>query len=207
MMATVDHTITSKTMATAGDTEHTREAAWVEASRCGDSRAFNHLVLRWERPIFGLAWRMLRSRAEAEEATQEIFLSAYKAMHRFRQGARFSTWLYRIATNHCISRLRRRPAMVQVPLAEQVDEDEAVKPVQLQVTPTHEADLITADTRREVLAALAELGDEQRLVVELKFYQELTFDGIAEILDIPTSTVKSRFYTALGQLKSSLTEN
>jgi len=207
MMATADHTITGETMATAGNMEQTREAAWVEASRGGDSRAFNHLVLRWEKPIFGLAWRMLRSRAEAEEATQEIFLSAYKAMHRFRQGARFSTWLYRIATNHCISRLRRRPAIFQVPIADQVDEDETVKPVQLQVSPTHEADLIRADTRRDVVAALAGLNEEQRLVVELKFYQELTFEGIAEILEIPTSTVKSRFYTALGQLKSRLTEN
>jgi len=180
------------------------EAAWVEASRAGDPGAFDHLVRLWERPVYGLARRMLQNRDDAAEATQEIFLAAFAAMPRFRAGARFSSWLFRIASNHCISRLRRRFRRPQQTLAPLGDDSEPPLPAAFQVAPSHESELAAEEDRCRVLAALGQLHPDQRLAVELRYYQELTFEEIATVTGCPASTVKHRFYTALAILKETL---
>ena len=105
----MDSAFADERLAGALSPESERETAWIAASQRGDALAFNRLVLKWERPIYNLALRMLQDSEEAAESAQEVFLSAYRNIRRFRQDSRFSTWLYRIAVNQCISRLRRRP--------------------------------------------------------------------------------------------------
>lgn len=191
--------------AMAADIGEQPETIWVEATQRGDSRAFNRLVMEWERAIYNLARRMLGNEAEAEEATQEIFLSAYRHIHQFRLGARFSTWLYRIAVNHCISQLRRRSRRVYVSLDDPLDTgDPPPVPLQLQSPPGHETELFRAESQRQVRSALKLLSPDHRAVVELKFYQDLTFEQIAEIVACPVGTVKSRFYAGLNILKDRL---
>jgi RNA polymerase sigma-70 factor (ECF subfamily) len=179
--------------------DRVQEHAWVEASQRGDTLAFNRLVLKWERTVFNVALRMLQDRDEAEEATQEIFLSAFKNIRRFRLDAKFSTWVYRIAVNHCISRARRRPQGTHLPL-DGCDQDEMPAP-QLRVAETQEGQLLQAESRSRVRTALRFLPPDLRAVIELKFFQELTFEEIAEILEAPLSTIKSRLYTGLDSLK------
>ena len=176
-----------------------QELTWIRASQQGDDLAFNRLVLKWERPIFNLSLRMLHNADEAAEATQEIFFSVFKNIRRFRLDAKFSSWLYRIAVNQCISRLRRRPPGVHC----SIEDDRNETPILDRVASrqSHEEDLLRAETRNEVRHALEFLVPEQRAAVELKFYQELTFDEIAEIVQVPLSTVKSRFYSGLEILK------
>jgi len=179
-----------------------QEREWIRASQSGNTAAFNHLVLKWERPIYNLALRMMQQPAEAEEVTQEVFFSAYRSIKRFRQDARFSTWLYRIASNKCLTRLRQRPRRSHWSL------DDLDTPIldtqQLSQSAGQEDHLLRQEQRDVVLQALQALAAEQRLVVELKFYQDLKFEEIAEALDIPTSTAKSRFYTSLEILKKRL---
>ncbi len=179
-----------------------QEAAWVAASRKGDALAFNRLVLKWERAIFNLALRMLQDEDEAAEAAQETFLLAFKGISRFRQDARFSTWLYRIAANHCITRLRQRPPVPHLSLDDQ--ETEASLNKDLPVGESHESELLREERRQHVIQALARLSEEQRVVVELKFFQELTFEEISLVVQAPPSTVKSRLYSGLEALKSRL---
>jgi RNA polymerase sigma-70 factor (ECF subfamily) len=175
------------------------ETAWVAASQRGDTLAFNRLVLKWERTVFNVALRMLQDREEATEATQEVFLLAYKNIRRFRQDSKFSTWLYRIAVNHCVSQARRRPQGTRVSL----DSDEAsLAPAkQLRVLDTQEGDLLRSENRHRVHTALSFLPPEQRAVIELKFFQELTFEDIAAVLQVPLSTIKSRLYSGMEILK------
>jgi len=176
-----------------------RELAWIDASRRGDARAFNHLVLRWETPIFNLARRMLHDTDEASEATQEVFLAAFRGIRRFRGGSKFSSWLYRIAANHCLSRLKRRPRAVPIVW----DEDAAVAAA-VSVAGSPETELLLDERRRQVAHALAETDPDQRIVVELKVYHDRTFDEIADILSIPASTTKSRFYAGLDTVRRRL---
>lgn len=182
-----------------------QESAWVAASQQGDTLAFNRLVLKWEQTMYNVSLRMLQNRDEASEATQEIFLLAYKSIRRFRQDAKFSTWLYRIAINHCVSRARRRPPGVHVSLD---SEDALARPDrQLQTSDTQEGELLRAENRSRVHAALSFLPPEQRAVIELKFFQELTFEDIAAALQVPLSTIKSRLYSGMEILKVRLSSS
>ncbi len=179
--------------------EHAQEDAWVAASQGGDALAFNRLVLKWESAVFNAALRMLQDREEAAEATQEVFLLAYKNIRRFRRDAKFSTWLYRIAINHCISRARRRPPGAHVSLDD--TQQSVFNDEQLRTRGGQEGDLLQMENRTRVRAALAFLPPDQRAVIELKFFQEQTFEDIASALQVPLSTIKSRLYSALDSLK------
>ena len=179
--------------------EQAQEESWVSASRRGDVLAFNRLVLKWEKTIYNVAFRMLQDREEAADATQEVFLHAYKGIRRFRQDSKFSTWLYRIALNHCVTRVKQRPAGVHVSLD---DEDAVERPTeQLAVSESQAGELLRREQRRRLLAALSHLQAEQQAIIELKFFQEMTFEEIAQVLDIPLSTIKSRLYAGLETLK------
>jgi RNA polymerase sigma-70 factor (ECF subfamily) len=185
--------------AMSGAHDPVQELAWVAASQKGDGLAFNRLVLKWEQTIYNVALRMLHNRDEAMEASQEVFLLAFKNIRRFRQDAKFSTWLYRIAVNHCSSRVRQRPPGSHISLDN--DEPGVKAPQQLKVGQNQEGDLLRAENRSRVHAALAYLPADQRAIIELKFFQELTFEDIAAILEAPLSTIKSRLYAGLELLK------
>ncbi len=184
--------------------EADEQLAWVLASQDGDTVAFNRLVILWQQRIFNLCLRMLRDPDEASEAAQETFMQAYRSVGRFRLESRFSTWLYRIASNQCLTRLRRRPANRQF----SIDEDDEIGTMaqRLASQDDQEGDLLLRERRLRVRKALGGLPAEQRIVVELKFFQECTFEEIAAILEKPLSTVKSRFYTGLQGLKRRLAE-
>jgi RNA polymerase sigma-70 factor (ECF subfamily) len=176
-----------------------QESAWVTASQGGDSLAFNRLVLKWEKAIYNLGLRMLQDPEEAAEAAQEVFLSAFRSIRKFRKDATFSTWIYRIAVNKCISRLRRRPPGIHVSLDD--SNDEAPLSNRLPARGSHEQDFLREESCARVRRAMESLPAEQRAVVELKFFQDLTFEQIAAICETPLSTVKSRLYSGLEILK------
>lgn len=181
-----------------------QETAWISACQQGETVAFNRLVLKWEKPIYNLTLRMLQDRDEAAEATQEVFCSAFRNIGRFRKDARFSTWLYRIAVNQCITRLRKRPPGVHLSLDDQ--RPDAPLKGWTPAADSHEGEFMLQEQRKRVRLALENLPDEQRAIVELKFYQDLTFEEIAAVLEAPLSTIKSRLYSGLALLKSRLGE-
>jgi RNA polymerase sigma-70 factor (ECF subfamily) len=172
----------------------------VEAFQSGDVSAFDILVGRWERRIQGAIYRVVGASEDSRDLCQEVFLKAYRALGTFKREARFSSWLYQIALNACRDRLRRRRGRTQVSL----DELTLVAREPLQDSPSA-LDLVEAhDLARAVQAAMAALPHEQREVIALKEYQGLTFVEIAEALDVPVSTVKTRLYRGLGQLRQQL---
>ena len=180
-----------------------RESVWIAACRNGDINAFNSLVLTWEKRVYNIALRMLRDCGEAEEATQEAFLLAYRNIRHFRRDARFSTWLCRIVINHCLTRLQRRPPGIHQTLPE---EDEALCPSGFQIAETQTESLLRNERQRRILDALARLPPDRRAVIELKFFQEMTFEEIGAALNIPLSTLKSRLYSGLAELRVKLTK-
>jgi RNA polymerase sigma-70 factor (ECF subfamily) len=169
----------------------------IEACRAGESSAFEPLVSRWEDKIRGAAWRMLGSEDEAREVAHEAFVKAYGALAGFKSEARFSSWLYQIALNLCRDRLRRRKTRATVSL-EQLEEN---GPVLVAREPGAQEQLIRDDLAGAVRRAIECLPAEQREVVILKEYQGLTFLEIAQALEVPVSTVKTRLYRGLGQLR------
>ena len=169
----------------------------VEACQAGEASAFDVLVARWEDRIRGAAYRFLGSEEEARDVAQEAFLKAYRALEGFKREARFSSWLYQIATNLCRDRLRRRRTRAAVSL----EELEETGPVIVETRPGAHELLLQSDLAQAVRRAVHALPEEQREVVILKEYQGLTFLEIAQSLDVPVSTVKTRLYRGLGQLR------
>jgi RNA polymerase sigma-70 factor (ECF subfamily) len=186
----LDSTLSHTRTLTTQNADTSQEAAWVAASQRGDAVSFNRLVLKWERPIYNLSLRMLRDVDEAAEATQEV--------RRFRLDAQFSTWLYRIAANHCTSRLRKRPPGVHLSLD---GSEEGTEAGRLAAAECPEREFLRRESDHRVRNALDFLQPEQRIVVELKFFQEMTFEQIALVVEAPLSTVKSRLYHGLEILK------
>jgi RNA polymerase sigma-70 factor (ECF subfamily) len=174
----------------------------VERALTGDAEAFGEIVRRWERRIFALAFGMLGREEDARDATQETFLAAFRNLRGFRGEAKVSSWLHRIAVNQCITRQRR--AKVRNESALETEEGKnawsLASPSQYSPGRVVEGQEVTEAVRRAVNSLPVEL----RQVVVMKEFEELTFKEIAEILDLPLSTVKSRLYTALRQLQMRL---
>ena len=170
----------------------------VEACQAGEASAFDVLVARWEDKIRGAAYRFLGSEEEARDVAQEAFLKAYRALAGFKREARFSSWLYQIATQPV-----PRPAAAAQDAGDGEPRgaggdgagdrrDAAGRP---------RAAAASATSASAVRRAIDALPEEQREVVILKEYQGLTFLEIAQALDVPVSTVKTRLYRGLGQLR------
>jgi RNA polymerase sigma-70 factor (ECF subfamily) len=170
----------------------------VDAFQAGDLSAFDDLLRRWERRIQAAIYRVMGTEDEARDLSQETFLKAYRALGGFKREARFSSWLYQIALNLCRDRMRRRKGRTLISL-DALDEERVGFPRRQDPSPL---DLVESTAlARAVAAAVSGLPDEQREVIVLKEYQDLTFLEIAEILDVPLSTVKTRLYRGLGQLR------
>ena len=174
----------------------------VARSMAGDLDSFNQLVLRWERPIYALAYRVIGREEDARDVCQETFLRAFRALGGFKGQAKFSSWLYRITLNLCrdwIRRERRQPLALTpegVDLVELAGEAEDTESIEELVA------------RKEIGAAVAKamalLPEEQRTAIVLKEYHGLTFQEIADMLDCPLSTVKTRLYQGLTVLRRQL---
>jgi RNA polymerase sigma-70 factor (ECF subfamily) len=174
----------------------------VERALAGDADAFGEIVKRWERRIFALAYGILGREEDARDATQETFISAFRSLRNFRGDAKVSSWLHRIAVNQCITKQRRAKVRGEMPLDDENDSDGMSF-----FASAHESPAVEAEQKQQTLIvrrAINALPPELRQVVVMKEFEELTFQEIAEVLDLPLSTVKSRLYTALKQLKLKL---
>ena len=172
----------------------------IERALGGDAEAFGELVRRWERRIFALAYGMLGREEDARDATQETFLAAFRNLRGFRGEAKVSSWLHRIAVNQCLTRQRRAKVRSESALDEEDGPAQVAAPLELSPLRVVEGRQRTAAVRR----ALNGLPVELRQIVVMKEFEELTFREIAEALDLPLSTVKSRLYTGLKQLEMRL---
>jgi RNA polymerase sigma-70 factor (ECF subfamily) len=169
----------------------------------GETEAFGLLVRRWESPIYGLSLRMLGRDEDARDVCQETFLAAFRHLRKFRGDAKFSSWIYRIALNACHSRLRRHDGVAAHSLdAEDEDGRKSELPdLRIEAAPEQ---MLRDERTLIVRRALQAIPAEMRQVIVMKEYEDLTFAEIAEILEIPVSTVKSRLYTGLQQLRTRL---
>jgi RNA polymerase sigma-70 factor (ECF subfamily) len=176
----------------------------VTLSQGGDLDSFNQLVVRWERPIYALAYRVIGREEDARDVAQETFLRAFRALKGFKGQAKFSSWLYRITLNLCRDWIRRerRAPVAQAP--------EGIDIIELagEATPSESIEELVGRRQlgRAVSKAMALLPEDQRTAIILKEYHGLTFQEIAELLDCPLSTVKTRLYQGLSVVRKQLRE-
>ncbi len=180
----------------------------VDAVQGGNTDAFTGLVERHQKRLFNLLFRWLGSHEEAADATQEVFVSAFRAIRKFRGEAAFATWLYQIGINHARNRRKRLALDAQrtVPLDPPNPDGNNPGPAAFVPHPgPNPAEVVERrETQELVQRELQKLGPDEALLILLRDFQDLDYEEIARILDVPRGTVKSRLHRARQALKERL---
>jgi RNA polymerase sigma-70 factor (ECF subfamily) len=176
----------------------------VERAKAGDGSAFEELIARHQRSVYSLVSRMIFSREEADDVASEVFLLAFQNIRRFRGEAAFGTWLYKIAVNLSLKRIKRLSRMKTVSLEEvkekrgdSVLEDEASEPAE---------DAERSDSLRLIRSAITALSPKHQAVVTLHYFCDMNCEQIADLLGCSVGTVWSRLHYAMKRLKIALQE-
>jgi RNA polymerase sigma-70 factor, ECF subfamily len=165
------------------------EAVWLIQAQKGDEQAFTRLVEQYQNPVFNLCYRMLGDPYEAEDASQETFLKAYRAIRRYDNSRPFATWLLSIASHHCIDVIRRRRMQLV-----SIDSMPGETIPDQQVLP--EAAVRLNEEQQQIQNLLGELSPTDRSAVILYYWYEHSYEEIAEALALTESAVKSRLHRA-----------
>ena len=179
----------------------------VERVQRGDKRAFDLLVLKYQHKIMSLISRYVKDSDEIQDVAQEAFIKAYRALPGFRGDAAFYTWLYRIAINtaknHLVSRSRRPPGSdVDLEDAQYMDAGDALRDRE-----TPESTLFGEELRAVVNGALEALPEDLRAAVTLREFDGLSYEEIAEVMECPVGTVRSRIFRARESIDKSVKEH
>lgn len=168
------------------------ELVLVERAVAGDEPAFAELVARYQTAVFNLAYRMLGDAGDAEDAAQEVFLRIYRRLATYDPNHRFSTWVLSIASHYCIDLLRRKKPWL-VPL-------ENISNWMRARSRGPEATALAREQQDTVRTLLAKLPEHYRLVLLLRYWHDLGYEEIAEVVDLPVSTIKARLHRARNAL-------
>ncbi len=173
-----------------------QERVWLEQAIEGDKAAFGKLIEAFQGPVYNLAYRMLNNSGEAEEAAQEAFIRAWTKLDMYDPKRKFSTWLLSITSNYCIDQIRKRRALLlsidePLPPHPALTSDKAQGP---------EAQMASSEQQDLVQRLLQELPEEYRTAVILRYWQEMSYEEIAETTGSTVSAIKSRLFRARKQL-------
>lgn len=188
--------------------DRTEDAQLAAQAAQGDAQAFEIIMRRHNRLLFRTARSILKNDADTEDALQEAYLRAWRALGSFRADAKLSTWLVRIVINEALGRLRRRGAQV-IPLDTAMDSNESPLDTAPDENPQAqpERSAMRGEMRRLIEARIDELPDVFRTVFMLRAVEEMSVEEAATALDIPEATVRSRFFRARGLLREGLSRD
>jgi RNA polymerase sigma-70 factor (ECF subfamily) len=168
------------------------EQVWLDQARQGDKAAFGRLIEAYQTPVYNLAYRMLNNSGEAEEAAQEAFIRAYTRLHTYNPAHKFSTWMLSITSNYCIDLIRKRRALLL-----SIDEPLPPHPALMsENSKGPEAQLMQGEQQEIVQSLLQELSPDYRQAVVLRYWHELSYEEIAQMMDTTVSAIKSRLFRA-----------
>ena len=165
------------------------ETQWLSLAQKGDPQAFSELVEAYQKPVYNLCYRMLGTAEDAEDASQETFLRAYKSMKRYDSNRPFSTWLLSIAAHYCIDQIRRRRLSI-------VSIEELPVPDVPDTSPGLETTVSSNEERRRIRKLLDTLAPTDRAAVIMYYWYDFSYDEICQALSLTMSAVKSRLHRA-----------
>ncbi len=174
----------------------------VRRFKSGDRSAYAEIVRRYQHRIFTLCVRWIGDERTAEDLSQDVFIALYRSLDDFRGDAQLSTWIYRVAINHCKNRRmyqKRRATDRHEPLEGSRGDDEPARELP-HGGPSTDAGAYTTEAERTVRAALDQLDEDARSIIVMRDIDDLSYEEIADVLDLPRGTVKSRLNRARAEL-------
>jgi len=192
----------------ASDYEDLEDRALAKRAARGQEGAFRELLVRYERPVFSLVYRMVRDRALAEDLTQEAFVRAFNSIDSYKPSYKFSSWIFKIANNHTIDHLRKKKLdTVSIDGSPHATSADDIGRSSLTIESGDENPQEYVEHKElgsEIERAIGGLREEYRAVIVLRHVEGYTYDEIAEILALPLGTVKTYLHRARGELRQSL---
>jgi RNA polymerase sigma-70 factor (ECF subfamily) len=177
------------------------EKQLIHRARQGDKDAYRRLVEAYQDRLFGLVYSLVHNREQCEDLIQEIFVKAYFALQSFEGQSAFYTWIYRIASNHCLDHLRKR-RLQQISIDQPVEIESEVTFQDTLEAPASDSPGATMEASMEATALLDELEPDQKLILTMRELEGHSYEDLAEMLDCPLNTVKSRLNRAREALKA-----
>jgi len=171
----------------------------------GDTTAFEELIERHQSLVTGTVARMLGSNSDVEDIAQQVFIRVWKSARRYVPRAKFTTWLLKITRNLVFNELRRSKRRGHVPLQSEPGAEDH-HPLKDEANPAPDASLLEAELQREIEEAIVQLPDSQRMALVLRRYEQLSYEQIAEVLDLSVPAVKSVLFRARTELRSRLSK-
>ena len=168
----------------------------------GDAVAFEALIERHQTLVAGTVARMLGSNSDVEDIAQQVFIRVWKSASRYVARAKFTTWLLKITRNLVFNEMRRAKRHPHVPV--QIDPEAEELPLRDELTATPDATLLQEELQSKIDSAIAQLPDTQRMALVLRRYQELSYEEIAEVLELSVPAVKSLLFRARTELRERL---
>jgi RNA polymerase sigma-70 factor (ECF subfamily) len=170
----------------------------------GDTSAFENLIERHQALVAGTAARMLGSNSDVEDIAQQVFIRVWKSARRYVPRAKFTTWLLKITRNLVFNELRRAKRRAQVPLQPEPGAEEV--PLKDETNRAPDTSLLEDELKRAIEEAIMQLPDSQRMALVLRRYEQLSYEQIAEVLDLSVPAVKSVLFRARTELRSRLSK-
>jgi RNA polymerase sigma-70 factor (ECF subfamily) len=170
----------------------------------GDTSAFEQVIERHQALVAGTAARMLGSNSDVEDIAQQVFIRVWKSARRYVPRAKFTTWLLKITRNLVFNELRRAKRRAQVPLQSEPGAEET--PLKDETNPAPDASLLEDELQRAIEEAIMQLPESQRMALVLRRYEQLSYEQIAEVLDLSVPAVKSVLFRARTELRSRLSK-
>lgn len=177
---------------TVNTTDADRQA--IERFLAGDKGAFEELYHRYQPYVYNIVNGIVQNADDARDVTQDVFLHVYDSLSRFRGGSAFSTWLYRVAVNAAITHVRKKKRHPQIPL-------EALREFRADIDAEPEQQATRAETQQAVQEMLAQLPEQQRAALILRYFQELSLEEMAEVMNCSVAAVKVRLHRARNSFR------
>ena len=184
--------------------EDTEDVRLMRLVARGDTSAFEKVIERHQALVAGTAARMLGSNSDVEDIAQQVFIRVWKSARRYVPRAKFTTWLLKITRNLVFNELRRAKRRAQVPLQSDPGSEEI--PLKDEINPAPDASLLENELQRAIEQAIMQLPESQRMALVLRRYEQLSYEEIAEVLDLSVPAVKSVLFRARTELRSRLSK-
>ncbi len=184
--------------------EDTEDVRLMRLVARGDTSAFEKVIERHQALVAGTAARMLGSNSDVEDIAQQVFIRVWKSARRYVPRAKFTTWLLKITRNLVFNELRRAKRRAQVPLQSDPGSEEI--PLKDEINPAPDASLLENELQRAIEQAIMQLPESQRMALVLRRYEQLSYEEIAQVLDLSVPAVKSVLFRARTELRSRLSK-